>query len=425
MKKITSFILACILLFGAIVSMPSCDVKENKDNTSDKDLKDLAPAADIKLPDGNVLSGEFVDDQLSFAVGLFKKSAAHRENDGNLLISPTSVMIALAMTANGADQQTLEDMERVLGGLPIDSLNTYLGNYMQNLPSSEKYKLSIANSVWLRDTPSLRVNDSFLEKNRTYYGARVEKAAFDLKTVDDINLWVDQNTDGMIKKLLEGEIDPSVMMYLINAICFDAKWEEQYMEWNVIEREFTAINGEKQQAQMMWSEEHYYIDDGDAVGFIKNYEGGYRFVTLLPNEDMTVYEYIEGLDAKKLANAVNNAQRASVNAGLPKFSYEYSAEMRPILTDMGMGSAFAGGNADFSKMAECDEGPIEISRVLHKTFIELTEYGTRAAAVTSVEMVCGSAPSEVKEVVLDRPFVYMIVDNNNLPIFIGAVTSVN
>ena len=130
------------------------------------------------------------------------------------------------MTANGAANETLSQMEEVLGkDIPLEELNEYLYYYVNNLPSEEKSKLNIANSIWFRDDEDrLTVEKDFLQKNADYYNAAIYKSPFDDQTLQDINYWVKTNTDGMIDKILE-KIDDDSIMYLINAIVFDAEWK--------------------------------------------------------------------------------------------------------------------------------------------------------------------------------------------------------
>lgn len=370
--------------------------------------------------EGKATDERFKSAQMEFALSLFKSVA--EEGEENMLVSPLSVMLALAMTANGAEEQTLAEMEKVLGGIPIDELNEYLYTYVNNLPSAEKYKLEIANSVWFRDSGGFSVNKSFLQKNADYYGASAFASPFDSSTVDDINNWVKANTDGMIKKIVD-KLDPETMMCLINAIIFDAEWNKVYESKDVKDGKFNAIDGTVRDVKMMNSNEYGYIDDGNATGFIKNYKDGkYGFVALLPNEN-DVYGYIETLTAEGLANAIAGA-RGNVNVKLPQFSYEYEIKLNDILASLGMTTAFSDG-ADLSGMGESSDGNLYISKVIHKTYIELDDHGTKAASVTFVGVDNTSAAEPEKYVILDRPFVYLIIDNEtDLPIFMGVVTDI-
>ena len=329
------------------------------------------------------------------------------------------------MTANGADTQTLEEMEKLLGGdIGIDELNEYLHTYYNGLPSEKKSKLSIANSIWFRDVERLTVEKEFLQTNADYYGAEIYRSAFDAQAIKDINGWVDQKTEGMIDRIID-EIDEDTVMYLINAIVFDAEWEKIYVKDNIRSGEFMAVDGTSQNIDFMWSEESLYIDDGMATGFIKPYaDGNYSFVALLPNEETGIDGYIENLTGEGLMETIADAQTTKVNAGMPKFSYAYEIEMNDALKALGMPTAFSPSDADLSRLGSSTAGNLYISDVLHKTFISVDEKGTKAGAVTKVEIKEESA-EVMEQVILDRPFVYAIVDHaTGLPVFMGTVMSV-
>lgn len=359
-----------------------------------------------------------------FAVRLFQAS---EESGENTLISPLSVLCALAMTANGAKNETLQQMEAVLG-MTTGELNQYLYSYRKNLPQGEKYKLSLANSIWFNQDQRFTVNQNFLQTNADYYGADIYKAPFDQQTCQDINNWVKQNTDGMIPEILD-QIPREAVMYLCNALAFDAQWSVIYEEHQVREGTFTKEDGAKKTVDFMYTAESAYFEDEKGTGFLKQYQGGkYAFVAMLPNEGVTVSEYIASLDGEALSQLLANPQYTTVQTSIPKFEAEYSVEMSEILQSMGMTQAFDMLNADFSALGTSDEDNIFISRVLHKTFISVGEKGTKAGAATIIEARdCAAAepPQEPKKVYLDRPFVYLLMDcENNIPFFIGTLMDV-
>jgi Serine protease inhibitor len=368
---------------------------------------------------------KFIANTADFSVKLFQKSITKEENS---LISPISVQLALAMTANGADGETLTQMETLLGGdIPLSELNRYLYTYVKNLPDNKNARLKIANSIWFRDDKdNLKVEQDFLKTNANYYGADIYKASFEEETVKDINRWTKEKTDGKIKKILES-IDPDNIMFLINAITFDAKWETVYTKDEIEKSEFTTYDGSSQNVDFMYSEEGSYLEDDNATGFIKPYAGNkYSYVALLPKKSKGINDYINQLTGESFISILKNVENTSVGVSQPKFSYEYSVKMNDVLKQLGMPEAFS-DDADFNKLGTSRFGNIYISEVLHKTFISVDERGTKAGAATKVVMNAKSAgPSYSKHVTLDRPYVYAIIDNaTNLPIFIGTVMSVN
>ena len=413
MKKL----IVLLLIFSLASGMTAC----SQGSTNDLMKEVPAKAVDV-LPDMDAGSAAAAD----FGVRLFQSSM---EEGKNTLISPLSVLYALAMTANGADGETLTQMEQVLG-MDCEKLNSFMLVFWDLLPEGKAYKMSLANSIWFKDDPNFEVQQSFLQTNADYYGGGAYKAAFDEGTRNDINNWVKEHTYGMIPEIID-EIPKEAIMYLVNALAFEAEWEEDYKEHQVWEEQFTMEDGTRQDAEMMYSEEYNYLEDDLATGFMKFYKDRrYAFVAMLPNEGVTVSEYVDSLSGDQLLNLLNNHQDVTVYAAMPKFETEYGTEMSEVLQEMGIVDAFDARVADFSRLGtyNADGMNICINRVLHKTFISVTELGTRAGAATAVDLECGSAAIEMdyKEVVLNRPFVYMLIDcETNLPFFFGTMMNVN
>lgn len=417
-KKVLLTILSIVLICSIALNLTDCATKVQ--------AADLMEGVKANTVTGKAADDAFAQSQMRLVVDLFQSSVLESK-DENVLISPLSILLALAMTANGADGDTKAEMEALLGGeISLEDLNEYLYSYVNNLPTDKKYKLQIANSIWFRDDEGrLQVEKDFLQKNADYYGAQAYKAAFDDQTLKDINNWVKDHTDGMIDSILD-QIDEDAVMYLINALVFDAEWQQVYDKSDVYKGKFTNIDGTEKQVDMMHSEETVYLQDENATGFMKPYSGSkYSFAALLPNEGVDIYEYIAGLSGEKLMETLSTPQLGMVMATLPKFSYEYELSMNDVLKELGIPSAFSGDTADFSKMAHSSRGNIYIGEVLHKTFISVDELGTKAGAVTKVQMNDESAPMSEWVVNLNRPFVYMIIDNEtNLPVFIGTVMDI-
>ncbi len=354
-----------------------------------------------------------------FAIRLFQES---EESGKNTLISPLSVLCALAMTANGAEEETLTQMESVLG-MTTEDLNQYLHSYMENLPEGEKYKLSLANSIWFTEDAGFTVDPDFVKIAEDHYGADIYKVPFNDQTCGEINNWVKEKTDEMIPKIID-QVPPEAIMYLINALAFDAQWSTVYNEHQVRDGQFTTEDGTKQDAEFMYSSEGTYLKDKKATGFIKYYKDGkYAFVAMLPNEGVTVSEYIASLDGESLHKLLTNPKDDEVRTAIPKFETEYDVKMKEILITLGMPKAFDPGKAEFAGLGSSSTGNFFISDVLHKTYISVGEQGTKAGAATAVVVYGASMPPEKpKEVYLDRPFVYMLIDcEHNIPFFIGTM----
>lgn len=370
---------------------------------------------------GKAADDAFKNSSADFAIKLFQQT---RDGNKNSLISPLSVMLALSMTANGAKGETLAQMGALLGGdIPMETLNEYLYSYVKALPSEKTAKLNSANSIWFRDN-GFTAEKAFLQKNADYYGAEAYKSVFNEKTLRDINNWVKKNTDGMIEKIID-DLDPDAVMYLINTVLFDAEWENIYKKDEVRDGTFTALDGTKRTASMMYSAEHLYLDDGKAIGFIKPYRNGYSFVALLPNEDISLSDYAASMTGKSFADTIKNAEDVPVETIIPKFSYDYDIEMSGALKALGMPLPFDAEKADFSALGSSGNGNIFISRVLQKAYIAVDEKGTKAGAATAVEIKETAVAVDIYSVTLDRPFVYAVIDDAcGLPVFIGAVTDI-
>lgn len=384
-------------------------------------MEGVIPNDVVLLEDLSNDSAEVTD----FGIRLFQTAMQEGENT---LLSPVSVLSALAMTANGAEGETLAQMEEVLG-MPVEALNSYMHTYMEQLPEGEKYKLRLANSIWFADKETFQAEQDFLQTNADYYGAQIYKRPFDAKAIKDINAWVKRNTNEMIPKIIE-EIPEEAVMYLVNALAFEAEWNVVYEERQVKEGTFTLEDGTESKAELMYCSEQTYLKDELATGFVKYYrKGEYAFVALLPKEGVSVAEYVNSLTGEHVQELLANASIETVKTAIPKFETEYFTELNQVLMNMGMQDAFDMYTADFTGMGQDTRGwNLYISQVLHKTYISVGEQGTKAGAVTAIAMNSGSSAGPVeqpKEVYLDRPFVYMLIDTeNNLPFFIGTLMDV-
>ena len=351
---------------------------------------------------------------LNFTASLLQ----HTFSGDNLLLSPLSAADALCLTMEGATGETRQQMETVLGEAET------MGGYFSTIRRESGEQLTMADSVWIRNDPSLSVNDTFLAIATEDYQAEVFSAPFDENTRQDINTWVEDRTDGEIQNLIE-QIQGSEMLYLINTTLFDAKWQDKYEDNEIRDRDFTTVSGKTTQVKMMYSDEDTYLENDFCTGLLKYYEGkDYAFVGLLPDEDITIYQLVGRLDGDTLHKLISGRISAEVEAGIPVFSGDTKLELADILPDMGMPLAFSPG-ADFSDMATYDGQNLYIGRVIHQTRIEVNEQGTKAAAATAVIMESGAAETSSNSytVILNRPFVYMLVDmRQEIPIFIGVMT---
>lgn len=383
--------------------------------------------------DGKKPTEKFTASQINLGFRLLQElSKNETTKKDKMLISPLSAAAALSMTANGADTKTLEEMEQVLGnGLSIDELNEYFSWFMQNLPNEKKSKVEIANSIWFRDCEWFEVYDSFLEKNKQYFDSEIYKSPYDATTVQDINSWVNQKTKGMIPQLIDDPnafADPLSCMTLINTLFFEADWVNPYKDSS--DTNFTNAAGVKKTVEGLWAGSDNYYELDNALAFKKPYVGGYKFVGILPDEGISLDEYIASIDPEKLASQLStpgDMDNTVVSTMIPKFSYDYDCSLKEALKALGMKSQWNYNTADFTKIGKINipDYALYIDDVIQKTNIELTEKGTKAAAATAVMMMAGAGidpnPPRYINIYLNRPFVYMIVDSNDIPAFIGCV----
>lgn len=369
----------------------------------------------------------FYADAADFAVELLKGNMKGQNGD-NVMVSPLSVMTALAMAANGAGGDTLDQMLAVLGeNQDMDDWNRNLKAWTEGFDGMEKTKLAVANSVWFREDGELALEKGFLEKNAFYYDTDIYQIPFCEESLGSINAWAEEKTGGKVKNILD-QIEEDAVMYLVNTVVFDAKWMRAYEEFEVHDGTFTNARGEKEEVSYMYATQSTYMEDENAVGFVKPYKEGFSFVAIKPNDGISPEEYVESMDGERFRELLSGAKTdVIVETGLPKFEAEYKVDLGGILADLGMEDAFDWQKADFGGMGAFPDKNIYISKVVHRTCISVGELGTEAIAATDS---CAAAAAEEPEmeiyyVYLRSPFVYAIVENEtNVPVFIGILNTV-
>ena len=413
MKRTLIRFLSLLLLFSLALSFAGCGGRKIAATDLMAGIVPRQASGEPSAP-----TAEDADSAADFAVRLFQ--AAYRDGKNNL-ISPLSVLSALAMTVNGAKGETLSEMEIVLG-MTVDEGNEYFYRVLSRLPQGDKYKLHLANSIWFTSDESFTVNEGFLQTNADYFGAAAYRAPFDETTLSDINQWVKNETDGKIKKILD-EISANTVMVLVNALSFDAEWATIYKKDQVKSGTFTCEDGREIAVSYLTATESTYLSDGQATGFVKPYSGGkYAFVALLPNEGVSLSDYVAALDGAALRSLLSGTEYESVKTMIPKFQVEDSLELSAVLSKMGMPLAFHPDEADFSGLGRASDGNLYVTEVLHKTFLSLDEKGTKAGAASSVKIGKNGSRDPDLRVYLDRPFVYLLIETeSNTPFFIGTV----
>ena len=377
-------------------------------------------------PEIGPIDGSVVTANTQFGFNLFDE-IRKTEQDKNIFISPFSVSLALAMTLNGAAAETEQAMTNTLQlqGLDSEAINVgYAGLRHTLLIADPKVTLAIANSLWTRQGVSF--NQSFLQRNAQFFGAEISALDFtDPRTVETINQWVDTNTNGKITKILD-EIDPAAVLFLINAIYFKGTWQREFDPSETQEGPFHLAKGDVKQVPMMRQERQYPYYRGEnfqAISLAYG-DGQMRMYIFLPDGESDLNSFLENLNAENWENWMSRFHGQDVSLVMPKFKLEYERKLNDTLKALGMDIAFAPNLADFSRMAPLEilGKNLYIGEVLHKTFVEVNEEGTEAAAVTSVGVRATSVPPPPIPFTIDRPFFFAIRDNQTKTVlFMGVL----
>lgn len=352
---------------------------------------------------------ELVQTSNAFALDLFK--AIHQvKNEDNIFVSPLSVDFALNMTVNGAAGKTKEEMKQVLGieSLSDDEANTAVQKLTGMLLNMDKkVRLSIANAIWYHN--ELTLKDNLRQLIEKYYQGKIEELDFaDPAAKETINKWVEEETQGKIKDLIE-KISPQHRMFLINAIYFKADWQYQFEKHRTREEQFTLENSQKVPVQMMFSKGvklRTYQHEAFQLIELPYGNGQFSMVILLPRLGKTTEEVMSLLSAEDLQSWVVQADTLMPHLFLPKFTSKFKMELNDPLMDIGMENPFSDA-AEFTGFFK-ESKPLKIGEVIHQAVIEVNEEGTEAAAATSVGIEVTSIGNNPPTIRIDRPFVYFI-----------------
>jgi serpin B len=368
------------------------------------------------------LEKALVEADVAFGLNLFQE-IVQSEPDKNVFISPLSVAMALGMTLNGAAGTTEEAMRRTLefGDMIQDDINASFQSLMALLMSLDpEVRFDIANSIWYR--LEFHVEQDFIDVNRTYFDAEVRELDFSLPEAPGIiNAWVDDKTQGKIEEIID-QIDPLVVMFLINAIYFKGTWTYEFDEELTQDDLFTTAEGSQVSCRMMKQESEFmYFETEDFQAVDLPYgDGKFSMTILLPKSGVHVDALVDRLTPEKWTSWTGSFSKTEGIVQLPKFRIEYEKSLVDVLTAMGMGVAFNAGQADFSRINSIEQ--LFISEVLHKTFVDVDEKGTEAAAVTVVVVELTGVGGSGFVMRVDRPFVFVIRERqSNALCFMGKI----
>ena len=423
-KILTGIMAASLLLGGCTGKRPS-----SKPIKNDPSIKAAINFDEVKKTeyDKELMDAEY----RRYCFDLLSQTVRDYGGEGNVMISPASIMMALDMVAAGAKEDSLRQLTDLfaVGQGPL-SQQAYAASLMDKINNAKDVDFACANAVWnnsilLGD----KVNAKYVSYIRETFLAEYTVTDFNNKTCDEINGWIYDHTDKKIKNMIE-DLDRDTVMVLVNAITFDGKWEEPYEKDNVKDGDFTAANGKVQKATFLNDTSYIYFETDKATGFTKNYKGGeYAFLAILPKDaSVSANEFAKSFTSKDYEDFISSrTAEYTVYSKMPEFKSDFKLLMNDTIKNLGAGDIFMPGTADFSGISGA-KGDIYVSMVLHQTHIEVDAQGTKASAATVVSMTKNAVEGDFSNdryVICDRPYVYAIVDTKTMaPVFVGTVNKV-
>ena len=405
-------------LMMAATTLGACSTSKNAqgDKNANKDNGIATrPTEDMDIDNSYLILSDaqrsIVKKNNVFALNLFNKVVGFDSR----VVSPMSVAYLMGMLANGAEGETQQQILKAIGceGVSVQELNELYKGMLNTAGKLDKQTtVNIANYIALNKDFSL--NKDFAKTVGDSYQAGIESLDFrSAKTTARINDWCKEHTDGMIPKIID-QVDPSAVSYLMNAIYFNGTWQDKFDAHNTKEENFRGYTRNIQKVQMMHQVKTFLYTENDMYKAVEQPYGNgtYCMTVLLPNEGKSVKEMLSQLDAEKLAKLNDGMDYCMVNLKLPKFKSELELPLNDIISSLGAPAIFNPSQANFSHFAN---GNFFVSKMLQKAKIEVSEQGTKAAAVTAAIMLTSMAPMQLRHVDFhaDRPFVYLIQERQS------------
>ncbi|HPG36202.1 MAG TPA: serpin family protein [bacterium] len=399
----------------------SDEVLTESDETNDEESAEIQLKYKESDEKAEAVENDLVNSNTEFALKMFK-ALLEADKDKNVFISPVSISVALAMTMNGAADETFDGMMEALefAGLTLENVNESFLLLLESLEYSDKdVLLTLANSIWIAPAYKPEISESFIESVEKYYLSGV----FEATSPEVINKWIEDHTGGHIKDMIK-EFPDLLVMYLVNAIYFKGAWTTTFDKDDTYETDFTKEDDSTVKVNMMafkdMAEYESYVSEkvvGIRLPYGREKISFYAFAPI-DWDYQPIDEFINSLDQESFDEIIGSFDKHELGGvHLPKFKLEYEKELNEILKAFGMDKAFSGG---FDNMVKVDSSANPyISLVKHKSFIEVSEEGTEAAAATIVEIVDESMPTTF---MANRPFFFVIRDDRNGTIlFMGKV----
>jgi serine protease inhibitor len=362
-----------------------------------------------------------------FAFKLFRELVAEDGNE-NIFVSPLSVSTALAMTYNGAGGTTKDAMAKTLdfGSMSLEKVNQEYSNLIESLENADQaVKILIGNSLWMKNEFEPLVKSTFIERVQTSYHSEVFTRDFgNPETLNDINGWVSQKTEGNIAELIK-TIDPEIVMFLVNALYFKSDWVTQFNEAATLKQDFFLPEGNTVTVDMMSTlgTFSYYSGENFEVARLPYGRDKIAMYVFLPDEGVSLDSFIANLNQTTHEDYISRLSSVSdLEVKLPKFKVEYGVKrLNRVLEKLGMEIAFNPNGANLSGIASPTSGNLYISYVDHKAIIDVNEQGTEASAATSVGIGLTALPPGF---VVNRPFFFEIRDDRSGSVlFMGKVVN--
>ncbi|WP_442936929.1 serpin family protein [Nostoc sp.] len=409
---------ASVVLFSVL---GYCQIDSNKSALAKSSL--LQPETPLQKETAKT-DIKIVASSNKFGFKLFSEVQKADKGEKNVFISPSSVAIALAMTYNGASGTTQLAIAKTLElqGMNLLEINSsYAASLKQLLDNSDpKVQLNIANSLWANKNFSFQPD--FLQRVQYFYKAKVSNLNFqDPAAANIINKWVKDNTNGKIDKIIE-KIEPSQVLFLINAIYFKGKWSQEFNKNQTAQYPFYRTSGRPKQHPMMSQNGNYRYYESQqfqAVSLPYGKDGKFSFYIFLPKQNSNLKAFYQNLNVENWEKWMTQFSKQKGFIRLPRFKTDYDITLNDSLKILGMEEAFS-DKANFSGMGK----NLKISEVKHKTFVEVNEEGTEAAAVTSVAVGITSSIdiNPPFQMIVDRPFFCAIRDNQTgRVLFMGSI----
>ena len=403
-------ILMIILIISVIIS--SCKKEENASGSVKNEVKFTSTEK------------KFASNSNTFGLEFFKQIYSANGNDKNIMVSPLSVALALGMVYNGAEGETKTAIENTLylNGMTTAQINEAYKGLIEKLISIDNTQVfNIANSIWYRNT--FDVLDDFINTNQYYYNAEVKTLDFNNpESIIQINNWVAEKTNNKIDKIIE-DIDPLTEMILLNAIYFKGTWKYEFDKKNTSLYPFHLEDNSVKDVNMMQQEGDFNIIINELFRGVElpyGSSGQFSMIVMIPGNYKNTDDIMAQLNDANWNNWLNSFSVVKdCKIGIPKFKFEFEKSLLDALASMGMGIAFT-ESADFSKINP--NAQLMITEVRHKTYVDVDEQGTEAAAVTSV--IVGTTSAGDNYIYADKPFLFVIKEKQtNAILFIGKVAN--